>query len=139
MKELDMLDEQPADPEKMQIGHLTEHTEAARMECAAEHISQIKQLRPEVWSGLTETQKEWSLRQVGEKLSHVYECPAPPLISSNLGENAGSYSNQEYLAKMDHQEFRSNNVYEALDTYCHEYRHLYQHEMADRYNSAFRH
>jgi len=139
VKEVDILNDQPADPERLQAGHLTEHSETQRLESAVEQISKMEQLRPEVWSQLTETQREWSLRHVGERLSHIYECPVPPVIASDLGKNAGIYSAPEYLARMDHQEFRSNDVYEALDTYCHEFRHAYQHEMADRYKSTFRH
>ena len=140
MKEVRIADEQADDPEKVQVGHLTEHSETERLESAAEQISKMEQLRPDVWSRLTETQKEWSLRRVGEKLSRVYECPAPPFIASSLPPGrAGGYSDWNYLTRLDHQEIRSNDVHEALDSYCHEFRHAYQNEQAGRYDSGYLH
>ena len=144
MKEVSIVKEQPADPEKVQVGHLTEHTESERLESAAEHLSQMKELRPEVWSGLTETQREWSLRQVGRRLSEAYECPAPPFIGSQMAEVdggtlLGAYSDSEYMTRRNRELLKEDDAGEALGTYCHEFRHAYQHEMATRYNSAFRH
>lgn len=140
MKEVRIQDAQPVDPERLRVGTLNEHTETQKLESATEQIGHIEQLRPEVWSQLTETQREWALRRVGEKLSHVYECPAPPFIGSTLPPSeAGGYSDRNYLTRMNRQELRSSDVGEALDTYCHEFRHAYQHEMAGRYRSAFRH
>ncbi len=144
MKEASIIDEQAADSEKVQVGHLKEHTETERLEGAAEHISQIKQLRPEVWSGLTEAGRESCLRQVGRRLSEAYECPAPPFIGSRLAEDdrgitLGEHSDDEYITKVNHKVLNMNESGRALETYSHEFRHAYQHEMATRYNSAFRH
>ncbi len=144
MKEVRIVDEQRADPERSQIGHLAEHTETERLESAAEHLSQIQQLRPEVWSGLTETDREWYLRQAGHRLSEAYECPAPPFIGSQMDEVdggvlLGAYSDSEYITRLNRDLLRENDVGKVLETYCHEFRHAYQREMADRYKSTFRH
>ena len=143
MKEVRAGDELVADPEKLQVGHLTELTETDRLESAADHISQIEQIRPEVWSGLSETDREWRLRQVGGMLSEAYECPTPPFIGSQMAEIEGgvllgAHSDSEYITRMNRELLREDNADEALRTYFHEFRHAYQHEMVDRYNSAFR-
>ncbi len=144
MKEVRIVDEQAADQERLQVGRLAEHKETERLASAAERISKIEQLRPEVWSGLSETDREWRLRQVGQKLSEVYECPAPPFIGSQMGEVKGgillgSYSDSEYITMLNRELLRKDDANEALGTYFHEFRHAYQHEMAGMYNSAFRH
>lgn len=144
MNEVRIVDEQPVDPEKLQVGHLTEHTETERLETAAEHISQIKQLRPEVWSGLTEAGRESCLRQVGKRLSEAYECPAPPFIGKQMpevegGVLRGAHSDSGYITRLNRELLQKDDAGEALETYSHEFRHAYQHEMAGRYNSAFRH
>lgn len=123
---------------------LAEITEAERLDTVAEHLSQMEQLRPEVWSKMDETSREWCLRQVGQRLSEAYECPAPAFIGSQMAESdtgvlLGAYSDSEYITHLNRDLLRSNDAGEALDTYSHEYRHAYQHEMAVRYNSAFRH
>lgn len=144
MKEVRIVDEQAEDPERLQIGRLVEHKETERLESAAERISRIEQLRPEVWSGLSETDREWRMRQVGQKLSEVYECPAPPFIGSQMAEvdggvALGSYSDSEYITRLNRELLKKDDVGEVLGTYSHEFRHAYQQEMAGRYNSAFRH
>ena len=144
MKEIRTIKEQPADPEKLQSGHVAEHTVTERLEDAAEHLSKMKELRPEVWSGLTETKREWCLRQVGQKLSEAHECPAPPFISGNFkqderGITLGEHSDSDYIIKLNREVLTMNDSGQALETYCHEFHHAYQHEMAGRYNSAFRH
>lgn len=144
MKEVHIADEQITDPERMRVGQLMEHTEMERMENAAENLSQVEQLQPEVWSGLTETERESCLRQVGQRLSEAYECPDPPFIGSQMAEvdggvTLGTYSDSDYIARLNRELLREDSSGEALETYCHEFRHAYQHEMAGRYNSAFRH
>ena len=144
MKELRVVNEQPADLERLQTGHLNEHAETERLENAAEHLSKIEQLRPEVWSGLTETKREWCLRQVGRRLSEAYECPAPPFIGGRFNEDdrgitLGEHSDSDYIIKLNREVLKMNDSGQALETYCHEFRHAYQHEMAGRYNSTFSH
>ena len=144
MKEVSIVDEQADDPEKVQVGHLTEHSETERLERAAGEIGRMEQLRPEAWSKLDETSREWSLRQVGQRLSEAYECPAPPFIGRQMhevdgGVLLGAYSDSEYLTKLNRELLQEKDAGEALGTYCHEFRHAYQHEMATRYDSAFRH
>jgi len=144
VKEVRIVDEKQADPEKLHVGHLAEHTETERMESAAEHVSRVEQLRPEVWSGLTETEREWCLRQVGQRLGEAYECPAPPFIGCQMAEVdggvlRGAHSDSEYITRLNRDLLKEKNADEAIETYCHEFRHAYQHEMATRYNSAFRH
>lgn len=144
MKELNILDEQPPDREQLQVGRISENTEAARMEMATARITAIPQLRPEVWTTLNESQREWGLREVGRNLSDAYECPAPPLIGSKLREDGhsitlGEYSDDEYRMRVNDKLLKLGDSGQALETYCHEFRHAYQHEMATRYNSAFRH
>lgn len=139
-----IVDEQADDPEKVQLGHLSEHSETERLETAADHLSQMEGLQPETWSALPETKREWCLRQVGQRLSEAYECPAPPFIGSQMlevdgGVLLGAYSDPEYITRLNRELLRENDVGKALGTYCHEFRHAYQHEMATRYNSAFRH
>jgi uncharacterized protein YeaO (DUF488 family) len=137
------VSEQLADPEKLKTGHLTEHTEAERLENAVEHISKIEQLRPEVWSGLSDTKREWALRQVGQRMSEAYECPAPPFISGRFTEDGksityGEHSDFNYIIKLNRDEvLKMDDPAKALETYCHEFRHAYQHEMAGRYDSAY--
>jgi len=104
----------------------------------------MEKLRPEVWSKMTENDREWCLRQVGQRLSEAYECPAPPFIGCQMAEVdggvlLGAYSDSEYITRLNRELLRENDVDEALGTYCHEFRHAYQNEMATRYNSAFRH
>ncbi len=144
MKEVRVIDEGPADREKVQIGHLAEHTETERLENAADSISRIEQLRPEVWSRLTENSREWCLRQVGQRLSEVYECPAPPFIGARMAEVdrgvlLGTHSDSEYITRLNRELLKEGDVSETLETYFHEFRHAYQHEMATRYTSAFGH
>ncbi len=144
MKELHSQDLRSDDPENLHATTIKEHVEPERLESAAEHISRMEQLRPEAWSKMSETNREWCLRQVGQRLSEVYECPAPPFIGSRLKEDdrgitLGEHSDSDYLIKLDHEVLKMNDPHRALETYCHEFRHAYQHEMASRYNSAFRH
>ena len=144
MNELQGADEVLDDPEKVRVKDVKEVTETERLEMAAGEISRIEQLRPEVWSGLDEAQREAYLRQVGQRLSESYECPAPPFIGSQMpevdgGVLLGAHSDPEYITRLNRELLRENNPGEALRTYCHEFRHAYQHEMATRYNSAFKH
>lgn len=144
MNEVRIMDEQTDDPEKVQVGRLDEHTETERLERAAEHIGQIDQLRPEVWSGLSETEREVCLRRAGQHLSEAYECPAPPFIGSRMAESdrgvlLGAYSDPEYLTRINRELLTAKDGQQALSTFCHEFRHSYQHEMAGRYGSAFSH
>jgi hypothetical protein len=144
VKEVRVIDEQTADPEKLQVGHLNEHKETERLESAAEHISQIEQLRPEAWAKLTETQREWRLREVGQRLAEAYECPAPPFIGARFkGDGTsithGNHSDSDYLTKVNRETLMMDDSGKALETYCHEFRHAYQHEMASRYDSGYMH
>lgn len=144
MNELQDAGEVQDDPENVRVKDVQEVTETERLEKAAGDISRIEQLRPEVWSGLNEAQREAYLRQVGRRLSEAYECPAPPFIGSQLpevdgGVLLGAYSDSEYLTRLNREVLQEKDAGEALGTYCHEFRHAYQHEMAARYNSAFRH
>jgi hypothetical protein len=106
VKEIRATDEQPTDPERIRVGRLDEHSEAGRLENAAESVSRIEQLRPEVWANLSETRREWCLREVGRRLSSAYECPAPEFIGSNLTENErgvtlGEHSDFNYLTRLN--------------------------------------
>jgi hypothetical protein len=144
-KEVHAITDNPVGQEKLRVGDLSERTEAERLEHAAEQVSKIEELRPEVWAGLTETQREWQLREVGQRLSEAYECPAPPFIGSHLpksdgGVLLGAHSDPEYQTRLNRDLLRENDPAEALGTYCHEFRHAYQHEMVARYkNPNFRH
>jgi len=144
VKEIRIKEVQSVDQESLRLGMLNECKETERVEGAAEQISHIEQLHPKVWSQLTETQREWSLRRVGEKLSQVYECPAPPFISGsykeeNGGITRGEHSNFDYITKLNREVIEMDDSGQALETYCHEFRHAYQHEMAGRYDSAYMH
>lgn len=144
MKEVRCTDEQALDPEGVKTGPLSECTETERLERAAEGIGEIAQLKPEVWLGLTECEREWGLRQVGEKLSDIYEVPSPPFIGHQFAEVEGGvlmgeHSDSEYIIHLNRELFEADNADKALATYCHEFRHAYQHEMAGRYDSSFRH
>jgi hypothetical protein len=144
MKELRAVEEQASDPERLQVGHLMEHREVERLESAVGNLAQMEQLRPEVWSGLTETEREWYLCQAGQRLSEAYECPAPPFIGSQMPEVDGGvilgfHSDSLYATRLNRELLKQGDVSEVLVTYCHEFRHAYQHEMVNRYNSAFRH
>jgi len=144
MNEVRVVNEQPTDPEKLRLGGITEHDETHMLEAASEHLGQINGLRPEVWSGMNENDREWCLRQVGGKLSEVYECPPPPFIGSQMakvegGVLLGEHSDANYITRLNSDLLRESDASEALKTYCHEFRHAYQHEMVERYESSFRH
>jgi len=144
MSELQGVDENHEDPEKVRVRDVKEVTETERLEKAAGEISRMEQLRPNEWAGLDEAQRESYLRQVGQRLSEAYECPAPPCYGTKMPEVGngvllGEHSDPEYITRLNRELLQTTNPDEALRTYCHEFRHAYQHEMATRYDSAFRH
>lgn len=144
MKEVRTVDDKTADPENLRPGAFTEISETERLDRAAEQLNRIEELRPQSWSRLNATQREWCLRRVGQNLSDAYECPAPLFIGSTMPELAGGvllgeHSDSENITRMNRDLLRDESGDKALETYCHEFRHAYQHEMATRYNSAFRH
>jgi hypothetical protein len=144
MKEVRCTDEQSLDPEGVKTKTLAECTETERLESAVESIGKIEKLQPAVWTGLTELEREWALRQVGEKLSTIYEVPSPPFFGREFAEVKGGiimgeHSDSEYIIHLNRELLKADNSGEALSTYCHEFRHAYQNEMANRYDSSFRH
>lgn len=144
MNELQGADEVQDDPEKVRVKDVKEVTETERLEKAAGEISRMEQLRPEEWAGLDETRREAYLRQVGQRLSDAYECPAPPFIGVKMPEVGngvllGEHSDPEYITRLNRELIQSTNPDEALRTYCHEFRHAYQQEMAGRQGTAFSH
>lgn len=144
MKEVRVVEEQVEDTENLRIGRLKELSETERLERSAAEVCQIEALKPEVWSGLAETDRERCLYQVGSKLSEAYECPAPPFIGCKMAEVEGgillgAYSDSNYITKLNHTLLQMNESGVALETFAHEFRHAYQHEMVERYQSAFRH
>ncbi len=144
MNELKADEESVVDLERVKARSISEVSESERLEKAAEEIGGMKELRPKAWEQMDETSREWCLRHVGERLSAAYECPAPPFIGSQMpevdgGVLLGEHSDPEYRMRVNRELLGENSPDQALETYCHEFRHSYQHEMATRYNSAFRH
>lgn len=137
--EMDGNELQVAQPGR-EVHPVDEVNELQRLEKAAGEIAQIEGLAPDKWAQLDETRREWCLRQVGDRLSAAYECPAPPFITSDMPEGLlGAHSDSEYMTKLNREILRIRDGDEALNTYCHEFRHAYQHEMAIRYDSIFKH
>jgi len=106
----------------------------------------IDWLEPEKWRGLDSVERRIALDNAGKELMHVYECPAPPLLPKEFPEYDGrtllgfyedgaSIRNPEgdYGISLSERLMSYTEPREALEAYCHEFRHAYQHEMAGRY------
>ena len=111
--------------------------EVDRCQEAAEKISEIESLKPQLWREMDEAGRRWTLEEVGRKLSRIYRCPKPPLLTENgEGKEMGSYEEENWMIKADKEILLSDDPRKALKTYLHEFRHSYQIEQIRAYEKG---
>ncbi|GEM_PF-2352239 len=120
--------------------------ENVRMKSAVDSIKDIEGLKPEKWGSLDPTERRVALEHAGKALNNAYDCGEPPVYVKDFPEYKkgvllGSYEdgadikhpNGDYDISMNEKLIAEEDPRKALGTYCHEFRHGYQHEMASRY------
>jgi hypothetical protein len=126
-------------------------TEETRMKRATESMRKFDWLQPEKWKGLGPEERRNALEGAGRYLRDAYEFPEPPLMPRKFPEYEGKvllgfYSDgpsdknlkADYELALNQQllDARHNHPRQALETYSHEFRHAYQHEMAGRFKNG---
>lgn len=124
-----------------------DQVEQRRITGAAEVLRENKRLMPEQWSRLNQYDRKAALDSVGKALRDAYECPDPPVLPKDFPEYSGGrllgyYADGatkeapqgDYELALNNALMRSDNPRDSLETYLHEFRHAYQHEMASRFD-----
>jgi len=112
--------------------------EIERYQDASDRISRIEPLKPDIWKGKDETEREWILDRAGRELGEVYHTPKPELFQElSEGNKLGSYDDEDWRIRIDREKLLGDDPKEALRTYCHEFRHSYQWEQARAYEKGF--
>ncbi|HPO14825.1 MAG TPA: hypothetical protein PLI09_15395 [Candidatus Hydrogenedentes bacterium] len=120
-------------------------TEQERQQQLVDALRQNAWLEKDKWQTLSPTERRVALEYAGRSLRDAYQCPDPPLIPEDFPEYdgkmlLGQYKDGDYDIEMNEKILDGKDAGEALTTYCHEFRHAYQHEMVQRYDSGtFRH
>jgi hypothetical protein len=120
-------------------------TEQDRHQQLVDTLKQNTWLEKDKWETLSPTERRVALEYAGRSLRDAYQCPDPPLIPESFPEYdgktlLGQYKDGDYDIEMNERILDGKDAEEALRTYCHEFRHAYQHEMVQRYDSGtFRH
>lgn len=125
-------------------------SEEARLETAVLELLKIEWLRPEKWQILDSTQRRIALERAGNALMIAYECPDPPIFPKELTDTQGcvlrgfyedgatiSNPKGDYGIWVNERLLSLDDPRKALETYIHEYRHAYQHQMVAGYEKNF--
>lgn len=124
----------------------SDQADQRRFTGAAEALRGNEWLKPERWRGLNQYERQEALHSVGKTLRDAYGCVDPPVLPKDFPEYAGGkllgyYSDGatkanpagDYEVALNKALMASDNPRDALQTYLHEFRHAYQHEMATRF------
>jgi hypothetical protein len=123
-----------------------DQAERFRLIGAAEALRGNERLKPERWRGLNQYERREALHSAGKVLRDAYGCADPPVLPKDFPEYSGGkllgyYSDGAtkdvpegaYELALNKALMASDNPRDTLDTYLHEFRHAYQHEMATRF------
>jgi hypothetical protein len=93
-------------------------------------LQQIPEIKPEVWSELSEEERLAALQQVENTMADVQGRPPVNVTAEDMGSNsAGAFDGNSI--RINVAELQSENVAEAVDTIVHEGRHAYQQHAVD--------
>lgn len=104
----------------------------------SDNMDTVLKLKEEIWTGLS-VQERLDVLQVIAQIERSYLGISSELIVgvANLDENIlGYYNDGTHEIVINLESLLNDEVYEVLDTLCHEVYHSYQHRLADVYNSA---
>jgi len=113
---------------------------------ASNKLAKNEWLNPDIWKNKDDTEKRWALEHVGEDLRKIYKQPNPPLFVSDKSKEGelAYYNPEEWEIRMFKNEktrwgdkLFGKDPREALNTYCHEFRHSYQEEQIQAYKKGF--
>lgn len=124
-----------------------EQAEHGRVTRTVEALRGNDWLQPEHWRGLNEYERRAALVSAGRVLRDSYGCADAPVIPKDFAEYSGGtllgfYADGaskdsptgDYELAVNNKLMASDDPRQTLETYLHEFRHAYQHEMAARFD-----
>lgn len=107
----------------------------------ARAIARLDELYPGNWQKLSLSERYQVLTGCGERLASICGCPAPIAIATEISRRIEHQIFLDICLKdasyimISQEEILAASPDEALDTYCHEYRHAYQLQQIELYEA----